>query len=57
MWYCAGMDKESIDDALMELLNAGYIEVEYNEKLEATFKVTEIGKSVVKDILGDLDEL
>jgi DNA-binding PadR family transcriptional regulator len=51
------MDKEEIDDALMELLNAGYIEVEYNEKLEATFKVTEAGKSVVKDILRDLDEL
>ena len=51
------MDREEIDEALMELLNAGYIEVEYNEKLEAAFKITEAGKSVVKDILGDLDEL
>ena len=51
------MDREEIDEALMELLNAGYIEVEYNEELEATFKVTEAGKAVVKDILGDLDEL
>ena len=57
MWYCAGMDREEIDEALMELLSAGYIEVEYNEKLEATFKITEAGRSVVKDILGDLDEL
>ena len=47
------MDREEIDEALMELLNSGYIEVEYNENLEATFKITEVGKSFVKDILED----
>jgi predicted transcriptional regulator len=48
------MDREKLDEALVELLEAGLIEVEYTENLEAAFKTTPKGKALVEHILKGL---
>ena len=49
-----------IDEALKSLLERGYIDVEYNEELEATFNITPKGeeylKGVQKLISGETEE-
>jgi hypothetical protein len=52
--YGAVMDREELDEALMELLNAGLIEVEYDENLTAYFKGSAKGKALAADILKGL---
>ena len=52
--YGAVMDREELDEALVELLEAGLIEVEYTENLEASFKATPKGKALVEHILKEL---
>lgn len=42
------MNKEEMDDTLLELLAAGLITVEYTEDLQAVFKMTNEGKAFVK---------
>ena len=47
------MTKEELDEALLELINKGLIDVEYNENLEAIFKITDSGREVIVDMIGD----
>jgi DNA-binding PadR family transcriptional regulator len=48
------MDREELDECLMELLNAGLIEVEYDENLTAYFRGSEKGKAFAASILKEL---
>jgi DNA-binding PadR family transcriptional regulator len=49
--------EQALDESLKELLEAGLIEIHYNENLEATFTINEKGREVLKDAsLGDIME-
>jgi DNA-binding PadR family transcriptional regulator len=49
--------EQALDESLKELLEAGFIEIHYNENLEATFTINEKGREVLKDAsLGDIME-
>jgi len=45
LWY---MHMESVDEAMVELYKEGLVDVEYNEKLEPSFKISEEGKNAMK---------
>jgi predicted transcriptional regulator len=40
------MTEDEINDTLIKLLDRGLIEIEYDENLQALFKITELGKRV-----------
>ena len=49
---------EDVDETMLQLLNCGYISVEYNESLDATFSLTDKGLQAaeeIKKIKGDYD--
>lgn len=41
--------EKHIDESLMELYRRGVIEIEYDENLEASFKISEEGKRLAKE--------
>lgn len=41
---------KDVDETLLELLNYGYVSVEYDEKLEAKFSLTEKGFMAAEEI-------
>lgn len=41
---------EEIDNDLMELYQAGLVEVDYDEELNARFKLTDKGRDMLKDL-------
>lgn len=44
------MHTQEIDEALVELVENGLVEVEYNENLEATFTLTEKGRELAEQL-------
>ena len=47
------MNDNELDEALMNLYDLGLVELEYNENLEVTFKITEKGQKYL-DTIGDI---
>jgi hypothetical protein len=45
-------DKQSIEDALLELYRKGFIKIEYDEKLQAKFSPTDAGVKYIEGIFG-----
>lgn len=45
---------EDINESLLDLYEEGYIEMEYDENLEAKFRVTEKGKEYLKENKDEL---
>jgi len=41
------MDKEEIEEGLMELYRKGLVSIEYTPTLEATFAITPLGRQVL----------
>jgi len=41
---------EEIDQALLQLVDLGYVNVSYTDDLEAVFTITEKGKEFIKEI-------
>ncbi len=45
LWY---IHMESVDEAMVELYKEGLVDVEYNEDLEPSFKISKEGKDAMK---------
>jgi len=45
LWY---MHMESVDEAMVELYKEGLVDVEYNEDLEPSFKISQEGKEAMR---------
>jgi hypothetical protein len=46
------MTPEELDESLINLLQKGLISIEYNEKLEAVFSITSLGKKALESSNG-----
>lgn len=51
------MIMEDINESILDLYKEGYVDMEYDENLEAKFKVNEKGKEFLKDNRENLDFL
>lgn len=47
LWY---LHLESVDEAMVDLYQKGLVEVEYDEELNATIKISEEGKQVMAEL-------
>jgi DNA-binding PadR family transcriptional regulator len=50
------MNEQELDETLVELLNEGLIEVEYDENLKATFRINDKGRQVVGEIMESMPD-
>ena len=48
------MNSENLDETIIELLNAGLIDVEYDENLTARFRINDKGREVVDEIMESM---